>query len=99
MCQKAGIADFTWHCFRHTFASRLVMAGVGLRKVQELMGHKTISMTCRYVHLSPKHQLDAVLLLDGWGCKSGNESDTKADTGGLEAPAPRPVDRPQIAVQ
>jgi site-specific recombinase XerD len=59
-CRKAGISDFTWHCLRHTFASRLVMAGVGLRTVQELMGHKTVAMTCRYAHLAPEHQLDAV---------------------------------------
>src|SRR5580704_11014236 len=44
--KKAGLADFTWHCLRHTFASRLAMAGVDLRTIQELMGHKTISMTC-----------------------------------------------------
>ncbi|MGE0405913.1 MAG: tyrosine-type recombinase/integrase [Candidatus Korobacteraceae bacterium] len=58
--KKAGIAHFTWHCLRHTFASRLVMAGVDLRTVQELMGHKTIAMTCRYAHLAPQHQLAAV---------------------------------------
>jgi len=45
---------------RHTFASRLVMKGVYLRTVQELMGHKTITMTLRYSHLSPAHQLEAV---------------------------------------
>ncbi len=56
----AAISDFTWHCLRHTFASRLVMAGVDLRTVQELMGHKTISMTCRYAHLAPSHKLAAV---------------------------------------
>lgn len=58
--KKAGIQKFTWHCLRHTFASRLVMAGVDLRTVQELMGHKTIQMTCRYAHLAPKHRLAAV---------------------------------------
>jgi integrase len=58
--KKAKVEGFTWHCLRHTFASRLVMTGVGLRQVQELMGHKTIQMTCRYAHLSPAVQLEAV---------------------------------------
>jgi site-specific recombinase XerD len=53
----------TWHTLRHTFASLLVMAGVGLKTVQELMGHKTIVMTARYAHLSPAHQLQALELL------------------------------------
>ncbi len=56
----AGIQDFRWHDLRHTFASRLVMAGVDLRTVQELMGHKTIAMTLRYVHLAPAHQQEAI---------------------------------------
>ena len=58
--KKAKIKDFTWHCLRHTFASRLTMKEVGLRSVQDLMGHKTVSQTVRYSHLAPKHQLDAV---------------------------------------
>jgi integrase len=57
---EAGLTDFTWYCLRHTFASRLVMAGVDLRTVAELMGHKTIQMTMRYAHLAPAHQLAAV---------------------------------------
>ena len=42
------------------FASRLIMAGVSIRRVQELMGHKTINMTARYAHLEPAEQLAAV---------------------------------------
>jgi integrase len=58
--KQAGLSDLHWHDLRHTFASRLVMAGVDLRTVQELMGHKTITMTLRYAHLSPTHQREAV---------------------------------------
>ncbi|MGA7080030.1 MAG: site-specific integrase [Terriglobales bacterium] len=45
---QAGLENLTWHAPRHTFASRLVMAGVDIRTVAELMGHKTIQMTMRY---------------------------------------------------
>jgi site-specific recombinase XerD len=62
--EDAGISNFTWHCLRHTFISRLVMKGVDLRTVQELAGHKTISMTVRYAHLAPEHNQAAVERLD-----------------------------------
>lgn len=57
---EAGVRGFTWYCLRHTFASRLVMAGVDLRTVAELMGHQQIQMTMRYAHLAPAHTLAAV---------------------------------------
>jgi site-specific recombinase XerD len=60
----AEISHFTWHCLRHTFISRLVMAGVDLRTVQELAGHKTISITVRYAHLAPEHNQAAIEKLD-----------------------------------
>lgn len=75
---KAKIRAFSWHCLRHTFASRLTMAGVDLRTVQELMGHKSISMTVRYSHLTPKHTLAAVDLLAGG--VSEVPTDTKTST-------------------
>jgi len=50
----------TWHALRHTFASRLVAAGVDLRTVQELGGWRTLSMVQRYGHLSPDHLAAAV---------------------------------------
>lgn len=58
--REVGMKDFTWHCLRHTFASRLVMAGVDLRTVQELLGHRSIHMTMRYSHLSPEHCVKAL---------------------------------------
>jgi len=76
---KAKIRNFTWHCLRHTFASRLVMAGVDLRTVQELMGHKSIQMTVRYSHLAPKHTLAAVELLGASSPASSTSTTTSTD--------------------
>jgi site-specific recombinase XerD len=84
--KDAKIAGFSWHCLRHTFASRLVMAGVDIRTVQELMGHKTIAMTVRYAHLAPKHTLSAVERLDA---PTVSPTDTTTDTGVTSLPAPQ----------
>lgn len=79
--KKSGLAEFTWHCLRHTFASRLVMAGVDLRTVQELMGHRTIAMTCRYAHLAPSDKLAAVeRLATVESTPSESSSDSRSDT-------------------
>jgi site-specific recombinase XerD len=58
--ENPSLQDVTWHIFRHTYISRLVMAGVDIRTVQELAGHKDIKMTMRYAHLAPAHKLAAV---------------------------------------
>lgn len=90
--EAAGLKDFTWHCLRHTFASRLVMAGVDLRTVQELMGHKTIQMTVRYAHLAPQHRLAAVQRLCDTEAVQKTASDTRTDTGSRVTPkTARPV--------
>lgn len=58
--RSAGVKDFHWHDLRHTFASRLVMAGVDIRTVQDLLGHHDIKQTMRYSHLSQDHRQAAV---------------------------------------
>jgi integrase len=58
--EAAKIDGFTWHCLRHTFASRLVMSGADLRTVAELLRDKTLAMVMRYAHLAPDYKLDAL---------------------------------------
>lgn len=65
-CGKAKLAGVTPHVLRHTFASRLAMAGVDLRTIQELGGWREISMVERYSHLSPRHKVEAVERLDSF---------------------------------
>jgi len=61
--KRAEIENFTFHDLRHTFASRLAMGGVDLPTVKELMGHKDITMSLRYSHLSDGHKQRAVEIL------------------------------------
>lgn len=56
----AGISEYVWHCNRHTFCSWLAMAGASIKEIQEAAGHKTITMSARYSHLSPAHRLSVV---------------------------------------
>jgi integrase len=58
--KSSGINHCRLHDLRHSFASRLVMAGVDIVTVQELMGHKSIIMTRRYSHPTPEHKKQAV---------------------------------------
>ncbi len=88
--REARIKDFSWHCLRHTFASRLVMRGVDIRTVQELMGHQSIAMTVRYSHLAPRHLLAAVerLVEPNQPTQTASPTDTRTDTSAERATAP-----------
>jgi hypothetical protein len=50
------------HILRHSFCSRLSMRGAPAKAIQELAGHADLTMTQRYMHLSPA-ALDAAISL------------------------------------
>lgn len=57
----------SFHTLRHTFASRLVQAGIDIYRVQRLLGHSTPVMTARYSKLTNDDLRQAVKAMERAG--------------------------------
>ncbi len=62
--QMAHDNQFVPYCLRHTCATRLAQAGVPLAAIQKWMGHKTIGITMKYIHLAPSDLNVGVMALN-----------------------------------
>jgi integrase len=63
--EASKISNFHWHDLRHTFASRLVMAGVDIFTVSKLLRHGNVATSQRYAHLTDAHLQQAIERLGG----------------------------------
>jgi len=51
LAERAGVKQFTPHTFRHSFATRMLRAGVPISRISKILGHSSILITERiYVH-------------------------------------------------
>lgn len=63
---KADDIQFVVHMLRHTCASRLAQAGKNATFIQNWMGHSSIMVTQRYMHLAPRALEDGLEALEGF---------------------------------
>ena len=62
LCVAVGLSDGHFHCLRHTFATEMLRAGVPVKVVSEMLGHRTIAITLRtYAHVLEDMQAAAAV--------------------------------------
>ncbi len=52
--KRANLPHITVHDGKHTFAARTRQAGIPLEDIKDFLGHKDVSTTQVYAHISPK---------------------------------------------
>lgn len=56
--EKSGVQRVYAHLFRHTFATNYIINGGEALKLQILLGHESLEMVRKYVHLANQYKLD-----------------------------------------
>ena len=62
----------TMHTLRHSYATHLLEAGVGLRLLQQYLGHKSMATTYVYCHLTKMGHDAARSAIDGLMDRKGD---------------------------
>ncbi|TJZ75620.1 tyrosine-type recombinase/integrase [Chitiniphilus eburneus] len=55
---RAGVENFTFHCLRHTWASRHIQSGTSLHALMEMGGWSDVDMVRKYAHFGAEHLVE-----------------------------------------
>jgi integrase len=64
--ERSKVREFRVYDLRHTWASRMAMAGVDLVTLAALLGHSKLAMVTRYAHPTEAHQFEALKKLQAF---------------------------------
>ena len=79
-CKKAGIKNAAGpHTLRHSFATHLLEAGYDIRHIQALLGHREVTTTMIYLHVSRRSLSKVPSPLDLFDSQSSPKGDTADD--------------------
>ena len=62
-CKRIGLEGVSTHSFRRTALTQMSNAGVPLRVIQEISGHRTLTVLQRYLDVKPEQVKGAIATL------------------------------------
>jgi integrase/recombinase XerD len=62
-CDRLGLAGYSTHSFRRTTLTQLSNAGVPLRVIQEISGHRSLQELQRYLEVRPEQVKEVISVL------------------------------------
>lgn len=86
-CRKVGIEGVSTHSFRRTALTQMSNAGIPLRVIQEISGHRTLDELYKYLEVKPEQVLGAIAslsMLTPIESESGSEYIGKPKYDGVE---------------
>lgn len=67
-CRKVGIEGASTHSFRRTALTRMSDAGIPLRVIQQISGHRSLAVLQRYLEVSDAQVRGAIASLSAFSC-------------------------------